>query len=179
MRHAPRWTWTLALLLASAAFAQTGGGYDLEEHVLNSGGAPAGGTVPGSGGFRVSLASIGEALAATGSASASFTIDSSFAGAYPPPGEAVGLMFPDAQTLVWAPEGSTGDYNLYRGSLDDFLGFGTCLRQGIPDETATDDDPVPAGDGFFYLVTASNRLGEEGTKGFQGDGTERDGDVCP
>jgi hypothetical protein len=179
MRNPPWWTWPLALLLTSAALAQSSESFDLEEQVLNAGGAPAGGAVPGSAGFRVTLASIGEPLAGTGAASGSFAIDSSFAGAYLPPGEASGLVFPNAQTLEWAPERSTGDYNLYRGSLGEFPGFGTCLRQGIPGETVTDDDPVPSGGGFFYLVTASNRLGEEGTKGFQGDGTERAGNVCP
>jgi len=179
MTHLARWTWPLALLLASTALAQSSESFDLEERVLNSGGTPAGGTVPASAGFRVTLASIGEALSATGAGSASFAVDSSFASAYPPPGEAVGLRFPDAQTLEWAPERSTGGYNLYRGALGEFLGFGACLRQGIPDETTSDDDPVPPGSGFFYLVTASNRLGEEGTKGFQGDGAERGGDVCP
>lgn len=179
MKHLPRWTWPLALLLASAALAQSSESFDLEEHVVNAGGTPTGGTIPVSAGFRVTLASIGESLAASGAASASFAIDSSFAGAYPPPGETAGLTFPDAETLRWAPERSTGDYNLYRGSLGEYPGFGSCLRQGIPDETATDDDPVPSGGGFFYLVTASNRLGEEGTKGFQGDGSERVGDVCP
>ncbi len=179
MRHLARWTWPLALLLASAAFAQSSESFDLEERVLNSGGTPAGGTVPASAGFRVTFSSIGESLAATGAASASFAVDSSFASAYPPPGEASGLRFPDERTLEWAPERSTGVYNLYRGSLGELIGFGICLRQGIVDETTTDDDPIAPGSGFFYLVTASNRLGEEGTKGFQSDGAERGGDVCP
>ena len=33
--------------------------------------------------------------------------------------------------------------------------------------------PVPAGNGYFYLVTARNRLWEEGTKGSSSAGAQR------
>ena len=42
------------------------------------------------------------------------------------------------------------------------------------------DDPVVAGACLFYLVTARNRLGEEGTKGYRSPGIERPNDApCP
>jgi len=52
---------------------------------------------------------------------------------------------------------------------------------GLPADsvTDTDSDPLPVSGGFFYLVTAENRLAEEGTKGFTAEGAERLGTVCP
>ncbi len=85
------------------------------------------------------------------------------------------MAFTDAQTLVWNPERSVGTYNLYRDLLSGLagLGYGGCEQQELTGETATDSDAVPAGDGFFYLVTAENLLAEEGTKGFLSNATER------
>ena len=70
---------------------------------------------------------------------------------------------------------STGVYNLYRDPLSSLsgLGFGACQQLDLPTETATDVDVPSAGVGFFYLVTAENRLAEEGTKGFRSNGIER------
>ena len=76
--------------------------------------------------------------------------------------------------MGWDPDKSVGDYNLYRSTLGNVSGGGSCLQQDIADETTTDNDPVPVGNGFFYLVTAENRLDEEGTKG-----PGRTGGVCP
>jgi len=182
MRRITPLVWPMALLLGSVAIAQSSASYDLEEHVLNAGGSPTAAADPSSASFRVTLSSIGEPMAASAPAgSASFALDSSFASAYPPPGEATGLGFDDAVTLRWDPERSVGSYSLYRGGIGDLsgLGYGICLQPDLPAVTTTDADAVPSGDGFFYLVTASNRLDEEGTKGFQGDGTERAGAVCP
>jgi hypothetical protein len=100
---------------------------------------------------------------------------------YPPPGEVLGLRFSDKQTLQWDPEKSVGDYNLYRdliGTLPS-LGFGACHQQDLVDETATDPSVPAAGQGFFYLATAENRLDEEGSKGSRSDGIERQGTTCP
>jgi hypothetical protein len=102
-------------------------------------------------------------------------MDSGFPLTYPPPGEVRGLRFLDSETLVWNPEKSVGVYNLYRdliGSLSG-LGYGSCKEQDLASETATDSDPLPTDNGYFYLVTAENRLTEEGTKGFDGYGAER------
>ena len=85
------------------------------------------------------------------------------------------MAFTDAQTLVWNPERSVGTYNLYRDLLSGLagLGYGGCEQQELTGEMATDSGAVPAGDGFFYLVTAENLLAEEGTKGFLSNATER------
>jgi hypothetical protein len=108
-------------------------------------------------------------------------MEASFGNAYPPPGEVTGLQFTDATTLAWSPEHSAGSYNVYRDALTALTGggYGTCWEQETPAATVTDADPVPAGNGFFYLVTAENRLGEEGTKGRDSDDALRGGDACP
>ena len=60
------------------------------------------------------------------------------------------------------------------------LGYGQCEQQDLTTTSATDSAAVPLGDGYFYLVTARNRLSEEGTKGFRSDlMTERLGATCP
>jgi hypothetical protein len=47
-------------------------------------------------------------------------------------------------------------------------------------ETTTDPDVPSVTTGYFYLVTADNRLDEEGTKGFRSNGTERGNPApCP
>jgi hypothetical protein len=182
MRRFTPLVWPVALLLGSFAMAQSSASYELEEHVLNAGGTPSAAVDPSSASFRITLSSLGEPLAPPGTAtSASYAVDSAFTSAYRPPGEATRLRFDDDVTLRWDPERSVGSYNLYRDSIGNLsgLGYGVCLQQDLPDARATDSDPVPSGDGFFYLATAVNRLDEEGTKGFQGDGTERAGAVCP
>jgi hypothetical protein len=45
--------------------------------------------------------------------------------------------------------------------------------------TATDPASPPPDSIYFYLVTAENRLGEEGTKGYSSSGVERHGSDCP
>ncbi|MCP3995155.1 MAG: hypothetical protein GY722_08830 [bacterium] len=181
------------LLLSGIVLAQTSTSYTLEEYTFNGGGAPAQGVQPASAGYSITIASIGDDVVATGMSGGSFQLDAGFDVAYPPPGEvatACGdlgeacLMFTDADTLNWPGERSAGVYNLYRDLHSSLLGlgFGQCEQQDLGGVTATDSDPVPTGDGFFYLVTAENRLGEEGTKGFRFEGVtavERGGAVCP
>jgi hypothetical protein len=164
------------LIAAVPAAAQTSTNYRLTEQVFNAGGHPSDGIVLSSASFRVTLDAIGESVVGTGLSSASFEMDGSFGAAYPPPGEVLNLRFTDATTLVWDSEKSVGVYNLYRDWLTTLsgLGYGNCEQQDLTDETATDTDtPKPAGRGFFYLVTAENRLNEEGTKGQDSSASER------
>ena len=169
-------------LLATAGTAsQESPGYRLTEHVFNAGGHPEGGTALTSTSYRVTLDAVGESIAGSGLQSTSYRADSGFGSAHPPPGEVLNLRFIDDQTLVWDPEKSVGVYVLYRDVLSSLsgLGYGVCRQQALANETATDNDPVPVADGFFYLVTAESRLGEEGTKGTDGGGMERQGNACP
>lgn len=171
------------LAVSTVAIAQSSASYELSEHTLNSGGA-SGGSSPASAGFQVSLAAIGELAtepAVAEASSPSFSVSGGFTPAYPAPGEVLGLLFDDATTLSWNTEHSAGTYNLYRDSLGSLagLGYGMCEQPGLTSATATDSDTPAAGDGYFYLVTVTNRLREEGTKGFDADGAERAGNVCP
>ena len=171
----------LVLLLAFPAFAQESASYKLSEHVFNAGGHPADGVVLASATYHVTLDAIGDSVVGRDLTSTSYSMDGGFIPGYPPPGEVLGLHFTDVETLVWHPERSVGVYNLYRGQVNGFDGtvYGSCSEQDIAVTTTTDDDPVPEQNGYYYLVTAENRLGEEGTKGVDTGGSERQGNACP
>ena len=168
-------------LVCTTAYAQQSASFKLEESVLNAGGHPEGGTILASAGFRMTLDALGEGVVAVSLSGPSFRMDAGFMSGYMPPGEVHGLKFVDAQTLAWNPERSVGVYNLYRDELTTLgTSFGTCEQPGLSHPTATDTDPVIPGQTFFYLVTVENRLSEEGTNGFRGDGSERpNDDACP
>ena len=87
--------------------------------------------------------------------------DAGFPTGYPLPGEVTGLLFRDKVSLHWDPEESVGVYNLYRDLVSNLTapGFDGCEQQDLPSTMATDSTAVPAGDGYFYLVTAENPFG--------------------
>jgi len=163
------------------ALAQSSASYKLEEHVVNAGGHPANGTIMSSANFRVTLDSIGESVVGVGMSSASFGMDSGFDTAFRPPGETHWMWFSDRDTMHWTAEPSAGAYNVYRALMSSLaaLGYGDCFAPGVSGNTGSDTGTPPASDGWFYLVTAENRLGEEGTKGWDSGTTERQGTVCP
>jgi len=165
----------LALLLVIPALAQESANYKLNEHTFNAGGNPSDGVVLTSASYKITLDAVGDSVSGPNLVSASYNMDGSFVSGYPPPGEILGLFFTDSQTLVWSPEKSIGVYNLYRGLLSSLDGtvYGSCGEPDIIVNTTTDNDPVPDGDGHFYLITAENRLAEEGTRGMDSDGNER------
>jgi hypothetical protein len=180
---------------SGAAFAQSSPSFQIEQATLNAGGHPADGVVMSSASHTISLDSIGEGAVAVAMTSASFQMDAGLVALYQPPvevapscGFASGPCLNLARSgpagaamLSWPFEPSGGTYNVYRGQVGSLpgLGFGTCYQQGLASELALDTDPIPAGQGFFYLVTAANRLGEQGTKGFRSNGAQRTGTVCP
>ena len=171
----------LSALWVYPAFSQESASFRLSDHVLNAGGHPAGGTIITSASHRMTLDALGAAVAATGLSGASHRMDASFAAAYLPPGEVRGLGFVDAETLVWSPDRSVGSYNLYRDLVSSLAGldYGECHQRRLAGESAVDDTFPPTGNGYFYLVTARNRIDEEGTKGHDSQGDERLGTVCP
>ena len=118
---------------------------------------------------------IGSAVGGGQLSSSAFQLDVGFTAAYRPPLEVLGLIFDDADTLVWLVEAAAADYTLYRGLMSGIaaLGYGSCETTDIPSTTVNDPDIPPSSDGYFYLVTSNNRLNEEGTKGFDSDGAER------
>jgi hypothetical protein len=172
----------LVLFFSSSASAQTSASYRLQEHTVNAGGRPLAGIVASSASFRISLDAIGDSVGGTQLNGASYRMEPGFGPAYSPPGQVTGLRFTDSTELVWEPERSAGEYNLYRGliSIISGLTYGDCEQPGLTGETTIDTDLPPASDGYFYLVTAENRLGEEGSKGRDSDGVERPNPApCP
>jgi len=182
-RYGIRWMAALvAILCVVPALAQQSASYKLTEAVFNEGGNPANGTILASTSYKMSFDATGDAAIATGLSGASYRMDTGFVSAYPPPGETLGLRFTGKQTLVWSPEKSVGTYNLYRDTIPALPGgmYGLCSQPGLTSETATDTTVPGIGTGYFYLVTAENRLREEGTKGYQRNGSERPNPApCP
>jgi len=185
MSHVPNLAATIvvaALVAAVPVAAQESPSYKLTESTFNAGGHPAAGTIPASASYRMSMDAVAEPAVGTGSSSASYRMDASFCAAYPPPGEVRGLRLADKQTLEWDPERSAGTYNLYRALMSDQRGggYGDCEQADMTEETTTDATEPPVEDGYFYLVTAQNRLDEEGTKGTDSYGGERpNSNPCP
>lgn len=169
----PRALSGLLLVVASVCVAQESPSFKLVESAFNAGGDPANGSWPSSASFRMNLDAIGDAALGTGPASASFRLDGGFVSGYRPPREVTGLRLADALTLVWEAEPSTGDYNLYRGNLGSFTAYGNCLQSRLVTTTTTDAGSPASRAGYYYLVTAENRLDEEGTKGTNSAGAPR------
>lgn len=162
------------LVLTFPARAQSSASYSLEAQVFNAGGNPA--PVLASASYHMSLDSIGDTVAAGDLSSASYGSTAGLPPTYPPPREVQGNRFTGKDTLVWLPDPSVGTYDVYKGTVANFSpDFGSCLASGLTSEQAALDpaDLPPPGQCFFYLITARNRLGEEGTKGYQSSGAER------
>jgi hypothetical protein len=165
----------VCMVWSAAAVAQQSASFKLHEQSFNAGGHPRDGAMLASTSFRITLDSIGDALAEPLATSTSFHMAGGFASSYPPPGEVLGLDFADESILGWETEGSVGTYALYRAATTTLpgLAYGACLDSGLTDESYTDLDLPSAGQAYFYLVTARNLLGEEGTKGNDSSGAER------
>ena len=175
-------TLSAALLVWTCPLAQQSPNYILSEWVFNAGGHPADGVVRSSGGYRMTLDSIGEMVVGPNLRSNSYVMAASFGAAYPPPVEVRGVLFGDESSMSWNADKSVGTYNLYRDLVSNVYGleYGVCFQYGVTGESTTDSTTPPAGDGYFYLVTAVNRLNEEGTKGADSNETERaNSGPCP
>jgi hypothetical protein len=155
----------LLIALSPAALAQSSASFQIESGHLNAGGRPLQSALAASANFRISLDAIGSSLPRR----------------YRPPGEVIGLWFADDDTLIWTPERSTGAYNLYR-DLVSALPLGTtglCVQQQLHAATADDFALPGAAQAFFYLVTAENRIHEEGPKGNSSAGPRPNPTACP
>ena len=189
------WLCCAVFLASSGVLAQSSVNFQIGQATLNCGGHPSDGVVLSATTRTISLDSIGEGVVARSLSSASFRMDAGLVAAFRPPGEIAPSCGASGQAclrvqrsgptdvaeLHWPPDPSVGTYNVYRGLTDDLagLGFGSCNQTGLVNETALDAEQVAADHAFFYLVTARNRLDEEGTKGFKSNGAERLGTVCP
>jgi hypothetical protein len=156
-------------LAALPLLAQESASFKVKEYVFNEGGNPAGGTILASASYRMTLDAIGESIVLTSTFEGlNFRQETGFVSAYPPPRETINLRFTGKSTLTWDPEISVGDYCLYRGLIADLQSFdyGTCLESDIAGRLANDPANPPSGACYFYLVTARNRIDEEGIKGY-------------
>jgi hypothetical protein len=176
--------WSVLSFLALCAVArgtpaQSSTNYQNQEHTVNSGGNPS--PVLTSTNYSVTLSSIGDGLSGPGMSSTGYSMDGGFPAPYPPPGEVLDLQFASKASFGWDPEVSVGSYSVYRGLVSGLSsGYGTCLAQGLTSTQATDATTPSAGQCFFYLVTAENRIAEEGTLGNQSNGTPRPNTApCP
>ncbi len=153
----------------------------VDDRVLNEGGVPGVGGIHASASYRVDFDAVGEAVTSTSLTSPSFAMEGGFLQAFPRPSETRHLVFTGKSALAWDVEASAATYNLYRGSDSDFPpGYGPCSQTGIA-TSSTSDVAVPGSrQRFFYLVTAENARGEEGTKGYDSSGAERpNASPCP
>lgn len=164
----------LCALNALPAMAQSSASYKLSEAAFNNAGNPSQLLKPSSASYRVSLDAIGDEVIGSTLTSASFRAESGFVVRYRPPGEAQQLRFTTKTTLAWNPERSVGAYNLYRSTLASLPGnFGSCYQPALGSPSFVETATPASGTGWFYLVTAKNRLREEGSKGKSSNGVKR------
>jgi hypothetical protein len=135
--------------------------------------------------LQIDQAAVGEPVLAPPQVSGvSFRLSVGWMEAYRPPGEVLDLQLLSPSGLIWAPEPSAGAYFVYRGQLSGLAAptAGACWQEAVAFNGIKDASVPAPGDGFAYLITVRNRLGEEGTFGFAEAGgmyTERAGDRCP
>lgn len=158
----------------SHSIAQQSASFRVESAVINSGGHPEQGMVLAGATYRISLDALGDGVVAAGLGSVSWRVDGGFVSTYPPPGEVQNQRFTSASTMTWDAEKSAGEYEVYRGLVSTLPGtFGTCFQSALASPTASDSGTPSLGDAWVYFVTVRNRIGEEGTKGFQSNNSMR------
>lgn len=157
---------------APSLYSQSSENYDIEQSTFNSGGNPS--PILSSLNYRMTLDSVGEGIVAVGVGSDSYEMETGFPSLYPPPGEVLNLLFTDKITLTWDAERSACGYYLYRGELVDLpFSYGSIVKPLITETYTTDEETPAPGGSFFFLLTAVNRIGEEGPKGSNSSGTPR------
>ena len=172
----------MILVIPSSLLAQSSASYRLSEQVFNAGGRPANTVVALSASYKLSLDSIGEAVARGALSGPTLRLDAGFLTAYAPPGEVTGMrVLSDKQTLTWTRDPASTGYNLYSGLLATLPGdYGPCAVSLVAEPTWVEPVAPSPGTGAFFLVTGSNRLREEGTKGHAKNGVERANNApCP
>ena len=152
--------------------AQGSEGYLNRERSFNNGGNPS--PVLVSENFQINLGSLGENLTMSSCESNDYTLVGGFSFSYPPPGEVMNLRFVDSSILEWDADLSAGTYNVYRGLVSELATtYGSCHIVDIGQVQASDPEIPVQGECYFYIVTACNRVGEEGTMGRDSSDTER------
>lgn len=172
----------LFVALSSTAVAQQSEGYRLSEYVFCAGGGPRTEGEPGSTGYRISSSMIGQQFGADEVRGSLQVHYPGYQTSWAPPVEVFGLRFDAPASLHWDAAPLADHYHVYRDPLE-VLGSGTCgscQQHTVYGMTTTDVAEPSSGSGFLYLICASNRLGEEGTRGSDSDGVARPpSDPCP
>lgn len=169
----------LGLYSVCPAAAQSSASYKIGEASFSNAGDPVNGVTLASAHFHIKLDSVGDSTVLAGLSSASFRADGGFVSHYRPAGEVTSVRFTNPTTLQWNAEPSAQWYEVYRATSLPGT-FGTCLANDLTTTTVADASTPSIGSRFFYLVTARNRLREEGTKGFGSSGAERPNTLpCP
>jgi cysteine-rich repeat protein len=99
-----------------------------------------------------------------------------------PPGSEYPLAFSDVQTLIWQDGSATGSdfFNLYRGDLGELgSGNGACFQPTLGTATTTDAELPLLHDGFFYLVSGGNPVGESPLGRDSSDALRDNSSPCP
>lgn len=172
---------TLALWCTPFSQAQSSTSFEIDGAVLNGGGRPEQGTTAQSTSYSVRTDAIGEAFSAVAMSSPSFQLSSGFLPGYAPVGEVGGLVFFNKDQLAWLITPNAASYSGYRDAISTLPGnYGACAVTDLASPDWFDPTVPSAGTGLFYLVTAVNRIGEEGTKGFTSSGAVRSNvSPCP
>jgi uncharacterized protein (DUF1800 family) len=92
-----------------------------------------------------------------------------------PPGEVTGVAFGPGPSLAWDAVSGADDYNVYRGLLP-WLAAGAgaqCHGDEIAATSFATPGEPPAGQGYFYLVTAESNAFGEGSAGTSSGGAPR------
>lgn len=181
-RCAPGVALLVALLAATGTRAQESPSFRQNEGTFSAGGHPHAGVVLTAVSYRITLDAIGSGTLAADAGSTSYRVNGGLVPSYAPPSAVRGLRFTDRTTLAWQADPTVGSYNVYRDGLDALAasGYGVCFETDVAAESAIDTDPLPFAGAFFYLVTAVNRLREEGSKGADSSATERGNpEPCP
>ena len=179
--------WVAMLLLSAppSAWGQSSASFRLEGTTFNEGGRPSGGQFAQSASFQITLDVVGDAVLPVDASSPNFGLSGGTAGSYAPAGEVQGAAFDQpgfpTGTISWTSIPTAVRYNLYRGATSTLPGtFGSCLVSNLSNNFYTDPAVPPSKAGYFYLTTGENRLGEQGTKGYQSNGTQRTSSpACP
>jgi len=100
------------------------------------------------------------------------------------PAEVSNLRWSDAQTLIWDAVVPVADYHVYRDSISTlgYDAFGTCRNDLDADRTDTelvDTEVPPPGITLYYLITADDGGGNEGTLGFATCAERSNFTACP
>jgi hypothetical protein len=96
------------------------------------------------------------------------------------PGEVSGIAWSAADRVSWDPLSAAAGYRVYRddlGSLS-YQSFGACFVE-VSDSELLDAEQPGAGEARFYLVTAVDLAGEEGTLGFGTHAERSNFTPCP